>query len=108
MRDMRQITVTYHCDDGMWWADSSDLPGFSAAADTLDQLRDEVRAGVAFAIDDAPHMILETTATWKSPGDERTQIGWSLPRPNIQVAIGYDPRRTPSSRPTTNARLALV
>jgi predicted RNase H-like HicB family nuclease len=32
------LMVEYHYEDGTWWAESTDLPGFSAAADTLPAL----------------------------------------------------------------------
>lgn len=38
-----QIVVTYHFEDGSWWADSADIPGWSAAGGTFRGTRDLVR-----------------------------------------------------------------
>lgn len=51
---MRTIVIKYHHEDDAWWAESDDLPGYSAAAETLPLLRDRVREGVAFALEDSP------------------------------------------------------
>lgn len=56
---MRQITVVVHRENGSWWAESDDLPGFSALAPDLDTLRAELAAGVSFELDDAPFRIIE-------------------------------------------------
>lgn len=39
--------VIYHSEPDGCWAESPDQPGFSAAADTLPQLRRQVRAAIA-------------------------------------------------------------
>lgn len=36
---MSTITLVLHMEDGSWWADSPDLPGFSAADSDLQELR---------------------------------------------------------------------
>lgn len=56
---MQIITVIYHSDEGRWWADSSGVPGWTAAADTLDELRPLIEDGVRFALDDASDVIVE-------------------------------------------------
>lgn len=48
---MSEIRVTYHHEDGTWWAESVDVPGFTAAADALPELRQLVREGLAFHLD---------------------------------------------------------
>lgn len=60
---MRQITVIYHQEDGVWWAETSDLPGFSSAADSVGELRKLTHEGISIALDGAPHMILEVSAS---------------------------------------------
>lgn len=40
--------VTYHHEDGIWWADSEDVPGYYACAATLEELRELVREGMKF------------------------------------------------------------
>lgn len=50
---MKNVRVTYHREDGSWWAESPDLEGFSAAADSLGELRLLVSEGAEFATGDA-------------------------------------------------------
>ncbi|MFI7586253.1 type II toxin-antitoxin system HicB family antitoxin [Spongisporangium articulatum] len=49
---MSVITMQYHHEGGSWWAESDDVPGFSALADSLAALRAEVREGLAFHFED--------------------------------------------------------
>lgn len=42
------LRVTYHCEDGLWWADSEDAPGYYAGGATFGQLRERVREGIPF------------------------------------------------------------
>ncbi len=58
------IRVTYHEEDGHWWAESPDIDGFIAGGDTLDEVRLLVREGIAACIQDglvASAPIEETT-----------------------------------------------
>jgi predicted RNase H-like HicB family nuclease len=51
---MRQVTVVYHCEDGVWWADSP-TPGletFVAGGGSLDETRRLAREGAAFHLGD--------------------------------------------------------
>jgi predicted RNase H-like HicB family nuclease len=43
-----EIRVTYHQEEGSWWAESPDVPGFSATAEDLVELRTLVREGLTF------------------------------------------------------------
>lgn len=45
---MRTVTVVYHLEDGSWWAEVDEVPGFVAGADTFDETRDRVREGLEF------------------------------------------------------------
>ena len=49
---MRTVSLRYHRGDNAWWADSDDMPGFSAAADTFNAIRKEAWDGVRFYFDD--------------------------------------------------------
>lgn len=102
---MRQITVRYHNEAGTWWAESPDLAGFSAAAATRDDLATLIREGVAFALDDAPHMILEARWTGQSHSAPATRA--ASPVVPVTPQVGYRTRRTPSYL-STNPRLALT
>lgn len=104
MSHMRQITVRYHKEAGTWWAESPNLPGFSAAADSREELRALVAEGVAFAIDDEPHMILEAAWDTYTSANVSTLAGTSPAE--LTPQFGYKTRRTPSYL-STNPRLVL-
>ena len=36
---VKSVKIVYHRDEGAWWADSPDMPGFSAVGDTFDDTR---------------------------------------------------------------------
>lgn len=48
---MQRVTVTYHREAGTWWADSEDVPGYTAVADALGDLRALVFEGIPFALE---------------------------------------------------------
>lgn len=48
---MEIVPVLYHRDDEAWWADSDAVPGWTATAETLDELRPLVEEGVRFALE---------------------------------------------------------
>ena len=50
--DTRQVNITYHGEDGVWWAESNDMPGFSAAGDTFAETRKLAREDIPFFFDD--------------------------------------------------------
>lgn len=64
---MRQITLVIHHEEGTWWAESSELPGFSAAAESLEELRREATDGIAFHLDDEPFVVSETMSDADQP-----------------------------------------
>lgn len=45
---MITIRVTYHHEEGVWWAESADVDGFSATAESLRELRGLVKEGLEF------------------------------------------------------------
>ncbi|MFT8857185.1 type II toxin-antitoxin system HicB family antitoxin [Bifidobacterium aquikefiri] len=57
---MRAIRLTFHAEDDVWWVDSEDLPGFYAAADTLDEARREAEEGLSFALESDDFATLES------------------------------------------------
>lgn len=48
---MNQVSIMYHRDPAGWWADSPVVPGWSATAETLGELRPLAEAGVRFALE---------------------------------------------------------
>ena len=47
---MKAIRVIYHREPEGWWADSPDVPGWSAAGESYDKVRALVDEGVALAL----------------------------------------------------------
>ncbi len=43
---MRQVRIHYHRDGSDWWADSPEMPGWTAVGESLEGLRELARAGV--------------------------------------------------------------
>lgn len=104
---MRQIIMTVHHEGDAWWADSPSLPGFYAAGDSLEDLRDQIREGVAFALDDASHAIIETSTGEWTPWAEASSWGQSATSA-VREFFGFEPQSRPNARPKTNARLAFT
>ncbi len=44
----RRVLIEYHCEPEGWWAESPDLPGFSAAGATFEEVREQAHAGAEF------------------------------------------------------------
>lgn len=57
---MTMVRVTYHHERDSWWAESPDVPGYTAVADTLEDLRSSVRDGLPFHLDVEAVEIVET------------------------------------------------
>ncbi len=62
MPEPRTVTLIYHWEPEGWWADSPDLPGFSAAGATYTDVRHNAIEGAEFAADE-PVFIVEATAS---------------------------------------------
>lgn len=103
---MRQVTVSFHNEDGVWWAESDDLPGFSAAADTREELVSLVRDGVAFHLGHKAFVIVERTP-WAPAIDGAVTHGASIARVDVET-IGYVPRQRPVSGEMTNPRVLVM
>jgi predicted RNase H-like HicB family nuclease len=50
---MKIVPVAYHHEPDGWWADSPEIPGWSATAESVDELRQLVEDGIRFALEDA-------------------------------------------------------
>jgi predicted RNase H-like HicB family nuclease len=115
---MRRITVDYHREGSSWWAESVDLPGFSAAADTRAELEDLVREGVDFALDGEPFVLVEATG-WKTGEftvsatgvstfpEQRTTGSAALSPALLGNAFGFAARTKPW-RPATNPAVVML
>jgi predicted RNase H-like HicB family nuclease len=49
---MRTLTVVFHYEDGSWWAETDEVPGFVAGASTFQEARTLAREGLEFEFDD--------------------------------------------------------
>lgn len=63
---MSEVRIRYHHEPEGWWADSPDLPGFSAAGETFDEVRAMALEGVSLATDTQPE-IVEVNAPSRDP-----------------------------------------
>lgn len=50
------ISITIHCEDGYWWAESPELPGLSVAEDTHDALLNALKPAVEYYIEETPDL----------------------------------------------------
>lgn len=48
---MDVVRVIYHCEPEGWWAESPDVPGWSAAGATYEEVRQLAVEGVEFALE---------------------------------------------------------
>ena len=65
---VKSVKIVYHRDEGAWWADSPDMPGFSAVGDTFDDTRKLALEDIPFYFDgNRPDIV-----------DERMENGASL------------------------------
>ncbi len=64
---MRTIEVQYHYEGDSWWADSDDVPGFSALGSSLPEARERVRTGLAFHLETDQFDLRETYAEPELP-----------------------------------------
>ncbi|MDZ7578855.1 MAG: hypothetical protein U0904_11880 [Candidatus Nanopelagicales bacterium] len=63
MTKPREIRVIVHRDGESWWAESSDVAGFTAAADSARELKELIEEGVPFALDVDPRDLRITLET---------------------------------------------
>jgi predicted RNase H-like HicB family nuclease len=48
---MKEIRVIYHHEDGCWWAESPDIKGWTAVADSHAEIVQLVEEGIPFALE---------------------------------------------------------
>jgi predicted RNase H-like HicB family nuclease len=46
-----EVIVEYHNEEDTWWAESPNVPGWSATAENVDELRQLVREGLLYALE---------------------------------------------------------
>ena len=103
---MRVVTVRYHQEPEGWWAETEDLPHYSAAGATYEEVRDLVFRGLPSLLDEPldiredlseigiviPVVVLSTSSTLPGldfgalSGSFASSINRSLARPLISLA----------------------
>lgn len=68
---MRRITIRYHHEREGWWADSPDLPGFSAAGRDFNDLRDRTLAALGEIIE-GPYLVVEENRVYRAHETQST------------------------------------
>lgn len=48
---MEPVRVIYHHEVGSWWAESPDVKGWTAIADTYDEIVELAKEGIPFALE---------------------------------------------------------
>ena len=102
---MRRVTVTYHHEDGSWWADSADVAGLSAVADSFSDLHTMVAEGLSFYLDGEPHQLieqLESGAVFASSMANVARAGWY----SRSVATGAAVASAPARQSRTESQTA--
>lgn len=97
---MRSVRVVYHNETDTWWAESPDVPGFSAAAESLDDLRELVRTGLTFHLGDQIEIFEETAraglvATVSYVGVSPATRSASASAEGLLVVASSSPRAVP-------------
>ncbi len=59
VHDMEAVRVIYHEESTGWWAESPDIPGWSAAAEGEAEVERLAAEGVRFALDSQPDVQIE-------------------------------------------------
>ena len=57
--NMATATVIYHYDDPGWWAESPEVPEYSAFGDSLDEVRMLAHEGLPFAVEDDALIVVD-------------------------------------------------
>jgi predicted RNase H-like HicB family nuclease len=92
---MKSVDVIYHRESGRWWADSPAVPGWTATAESLQELRQLVEDGVRFALDSdevlpihrlEPGLPMPSGLFFDFAGGRTGVIGTGLPTVDIRDA----------------------
>lgn len=101
---MIETRVTYHHEDDAWWAESPDVPGFSAAADSLPDLRQVVREGLSFHIGtaggDLRESMADDSAVFVAEVTSTSGMSSSLWMTTSGATQGYRPKITSAATTT--------
>lgn len=88
---MRTAQLIYHAEPEGWWAASPDLPGYSAAGSTFEEVRGLVREGAPWWAEeqlDLHHLVPGPRSWWSSPSvGQRARLELAAPGPNPGLSI---------------------
>jgi predicted RNase H-like HicB family nuclease len=88
---MRTAQLIYHSEPEGWWAASPDLPGYSAAGATFEEVRGLVREGAPWWAEeqlDLHHLVPGPRSWWSSPSvGQRARLELAAPGPNPGLSI---------------------
>lgn len=88
MTEPREIRIVVHCDGESWWAESPDITGFTAAADSARELKELIDEGVPFALDDESRDLCVTLETAEGGpmifADPTTNYPWQVAKPRLE------------------------
>jgi predicted RNase H-like HicB family nuclease len=88
---MRTAQLIYHAEPEGWWASSPDLPGYSAAGETFEEVRGLVREGASWWAEeqlDLHHLVPGPRSWWTSPSiGQRARLELAAPGPNPGLSI---------------------
>lgn len=73
MSKSKTIRIRYHSEPEGCWADSPDIPGFTAAGSTLDEVREQVRGSLPHLLREPLEIVEEEWRRAKSPAFEPDQ-----------------------------------
>lgn len=81
--NVRAVRVLYHFEEQVWWAESPDVAGFSAAADSLDDVRQRVRSVLRDLYGDEPFYLREIGGTGAVPNRGLPALQQMPARPEV-------------------------
>jgi len=56
---MNAVTMFFHFEQATWWVESPDVPGFTAAADTIEGVRELIAAALDSEVGAGTYFVLE-------------------------------------------------
>jgi predicted RNase H-like HicB family nuclease len=104
---MRTARVIYHHESEGWWADSPDVPGWSAAGDSLTEVKELADEGVEFFLEEEVALVHELASERPVPVTAGTpativkvELAQASPGPHfeeqIAMTIGASNEKVPA------------
>lgn len=92
----RKIQMRYHYEPEGWWAESPELPGFSAAGATFDEVQSQAHEGAAFFADEPLEIedrapVVSSTNACSSAASVRLAARLIVGEQTVKTAVGLIP-----------------